>query len=750
MPTTTPFANLITFSRGSNATVVGPNGLVQWAPNNLVTFSEQFDNAAWVTGLPSPAPVTANTFAAPDGTTTADTIAPALATPSRRNQSAVTSGATYTASIWVRAAPSGSATHFRITSNNTVAWNTGASTKVALTTSWQRVSVTWTQSGSSLANIVIGASDVAGVNDADCYGNVLVWGAQLEVGSAATTYNPTTVKNLLGFSEAFDNAAWAKGNASIVTGAQANPVNGLFNAQKLMEDTANAQHRIFGSGTAVAGGIYTFSVYAKAAGRSFFSLYPQSGTAASALYNLANGTSANGSVTTNLISHAIQAVGGDWFRCSLTFTATGTTILPHIYLRDSAGAATAPSYTGDGNSGIYIYGAQLSDSASLDPYVPTPGAAPSSTAYYGPRFDYDPVTLQPRGILIEEQRTNLLTYSAEFDNAAWGKFVSASVTANTTTAPDGTATADTLTLASTANSRIEQTVTVSSGQTYTFSVWMRVASGTLSVRLYGIDTGAGSAFTVNTSWQRFSITQVASSGTRFPAIVTDGTAGSVFIWGAQLEAGAFATSYIPTIASTATRNADSLFLSGQNFAQWYRQDAGAWYAEFNVLDQAGVTYTVSDGTGNNRFIGYPASSVQLEITTGGVLQASLDGGTITPNTNVKVASAYATNDAALSLNGGTAVSDASVTLPTVNQSRIGANVGGGNLLNGWFRNLIYAPVRAANFQLQALTQLPPWFVLAADGTSYNISTYVARTADGTAYNVPQTVLSDNGLSYLPV
>ena len=67
----------------------------------------------------------------------------------------------------------------------------------------------------------------------------------------------------------------------------------------------------------------------------------------------------------------------------------------------------------------------------------------STAAINAPRFDYDPVTLESVGLLIEESRTNLLTYSEQFDNAVWTKS-NASITANAIIAPDGTLTADKL------------------------------------------------------------------------------------------------------------------------------------------------------------------------------------------------------------------------------------------------------------------------------------------------------------------
>ena len=96
-----PFNNLITFSRGSNATLTGSNGLIQYAPNNLVLNSEQFDNAVW-TKLNSTA--TANTAVSPDGTTTADTVTSTVnnAASNVNATSTKTSGITYSFSIFVK------------------------------------------------------------------------------------------------------------------------------------------------------------------------------------------------------------------------------------------------------------------------------------------------------------------------------------------------------------------------------------------------------------------------------------------------------------------------------------------------------------------------------------------------------------------------------------------------------------------------------------------------------------------------
>jgi hypothetical protein len=149
--------------------------------------------------------------------------------------------------------------------------------------------------------------------------------------------------------------------------------------------------------------------------------------------------------------------------------------------------------------------------------------------------------------LIEKVRTNLVLQSETFDNASWTKLNSATVTANTSVAPDGTTTADTLTLTTNISSSIAQTITTVSE--LTFSVYAKVASGTKNFRLrFDRPSVISSAdFTATTTWQRFTFT-ATTTGSGSVYIINDstGTAGDLIIWGAQLETGDIATDYIAT------------------------------------------------------------------------------------------------------------------------------------------------------------------------------------------------------------
>ncbi len=161
--------------------------------------------------------------------------------------------------------------------------------------------------------------------------------------------------NLLRYSEQFDNAAWAKTRSSISANATTAP-DGALIADALIEDTTvSSTHYATQQLTGlIAGAPYSFSVYAKSCGRSRFYLMEGNNTTGSALFDVSAGTiistSGNGSPTA-----IMTAVGNGWYRCSLTLTLVGTVHNCQIRLTNS----TTDSYTGDGTSGIYIWGAQL-------------------------------------------------------------------------------------------------------------------------------------------------------------------------------------------------------------------------------------------------------------------------------------------------------------------------------------------------------------------------------------------------------
>lgn len=741
MPATS-FSNLITFSRGTNATVTDSTGRLTYAPNNLFTLSEQFDNAAWSKFATT---VTANATTAPDGTTTADRILETTGTSTHlvaaNAMVSVVTGQSYTISVYVK--PSGR-NWFRITSNfsggsyasfdiangvlGTVSGGTASITDAG--NGWWRCSLTVvaTSTGTASPDFRLATSNATISYAGNASLGVFLWGAQMEAVTYQTTpstYYPTTVKNLLGYSQDFSNAAWSKVAASITGCPYVNPVDGLFTAQKLMEDTANTQHYVQQAAATIAGAPCTASVYVKGDGRNVRVFCYQAAspftTIGSVTVDLSNGSVLSGSGT-------VSSLGNGWYRISVTGAAVDTSTRLRI---DLASGATL-SYTGDGNSGIYIYGAQLSDSASLDPYVPTPAAAPSSTAYYGPRFDYDPVTLAPKGLLVEEARTNLFTRSEAFDDGAWPK-INATITANATTAPDGTTTADKIVPSAGVSGYIYRNTGISSGSA-ALSIYVKAAewgfvnvifgssfspASSARIRLSDGVVTSGSGFTAQSAgngWYRItgsSTYSTATDNTIYVIPTNSGTsntngdgASGIFVWGGQMEAGAFATSYIPTVASTVTRSADVATITGSLFSGWYNQAQGTFVAKMTASGVYPHAVDVRTDSSNNVFFYAQAAgtsrTANLDVTTGGATQASLQSGT-SATTPFKMANSVASNDFRTLINAGTVVSDTSGSVPSCNQVYIGCRGGTTFFANGHIQTIQYIPNATSDTQLQTLS-----------------------------------------------
>jgi hypothetical protein len=328
-----------------------------------------------------------------------------------------------------------------------------------------------------------------------------------------------------------------------------------------------------------------------------------------------------------------------------------------------------------------------------------------------PRFDYDPVTLQPKGLLIEEQRTNLLTYSEQFDNAAWTK-VSTSVTANTTVAPNGTTTADTVSISGSL-SNVTQTLALGAG-TYTLSAYVKSLTVTTpgTLRLFMLVDGVSQSFTFTPTaeWTRQTFTVTAATSlTTVQPIRGQSYIGDVALWGAQLEAGAFATSYIPTVASQVTRAADSASMTGTNFSSWYNQTNGTVFAQYSVNGlnpgASNAAFGITDNTTSNFIAGRTLSSAatNFQVRTGGADQVTLNSVTVAAGAVAKSAGAYALNDFAFSANAGTVQTDTSGTLPFVTQMQIGGLTSASNPLNGTISRIAYYNRRLANTELTAIT-----------------------------------------------
>jgi len=341
------------------------------------------------------------------------------------------------------------------------------------------------------------------------------------------------------------------------------------------------------------------------------------------------------------------------------------------------------------------------------------------------RFDYNPSTLQPRGLLIEEQRTNSFPASNDFANATyWTVYGTAVATAGAATGPDGLTSASNLAGATTTTlggDNIEESISISASTAYTFSVFVKSNGGT-TVELRLRDSTGGSTstatLTVTSAWQRISLTRTMAAGATSVRCIIGATNGDIFIYGAQLEAGAFATSYIPTTTTALTRNADVASMTGTNFSSWYNASEGTIYADAQTVDLASSKGIYSIGDASLAFANRTRIDISFAsgnsgrattaVNINGVSQASLvNTYTQLANTFTKTASAYKENDFGLSTNGLTAQTDNSGQIPTVTSFSIGSLnsswSAAGNYLNGHIRRIAYYPTRLPDTTLQALT-----------------------------------------------
>jgi hypothetical protein len=399
--------------------------------------------------------------------------------------------------------------------------------------------------------------------------------------SNATRIGPTGLveyapHNLLTYSEHFDNAAWLKSNSSITANAIAAP-DGTITADSVIENSSVGLHGVYPGVTITANIPYTYSVYLKAGTRSYLRMYIVDNSGSHGVYadvNLASGviSAAVAIGTGGSAASSITSVGNGWYRCSLTGTPNGgiTSITASLYMQQSYQGSI--SYTGDGASGLYLWGAQLAVGPYALDYTPT-----TSAAVYGPRFDFDPVTLAPKGLLVEEQRTNLILQSNVGNiGTNWQQYGTAVLTQNYSAAPDGTVSAGRLATTTSGTVRVLST-TLTNGTTYAASIWMK--SNTASS--YSIDIQIGDnligTFTVTPTWQRFSGAGTPLvTGYNFIDLEISNNL-DISVWGAQIEQGGFATSLIPTSGSTVTRSAD--VASVNTLSPWWNASAATFYIE---------------------------------------------------------------------------------------------------------------------------------------------------------------------------
>jgi len=565
------------------------------------------------------------------------------------------------------------------------------------------------------------------------------------------TYTTTTAKLVYGSdgvlryarhnrllqSQDVSGAAWIR-SGSVVTADTLAAPDGTMTADRVADTAINAGHEYHpATGLTLVAAPHRFSVYLKKGTHSRATVTlatPALGVGGGVEVDLNAGTigaplSFGGSVG---VAAAIEPVGDDWYRVSVTVNTVAGTNYVAIWMTDASFNRT---YLGTGTY-LYSWGHQLQQLPCHDEtYLATTAAA-----RFGLPFDHDPSTREPVGVLIEEARTNLVIRSQEFDDATWVKgFTTAS--ADATQAPDGMLTADTVkeTTGNGSHTLLNATTVLSAPiGTYTMSLyvkyagrrWFRIAQ-TLTegancdvdlfartVAISGAIANRASIIPLANDWFRVTLTYTTTSVHNLSFVlylkdavgatgyVGDPTMG-LHIWGAQLEDGQVATSYVPTASAAVARAADSVSAAVSSLPidetkGAFILQAGA--AAFRKQNAGLVELTSGANTERLMTVYFGASNtVRMYAADDGVAQVDVGIGTAGLS-DFKVAATYAANSYAGVVNGGSVIPDTAATLASgMTSVFFGNNVANTGQPNCHLKSVTYLPRRLSNSELQART-----------------------------------------------
>ena len=537
-------------------------------------------------------------------------------------------------------------------------------------------------------------------------------------GSTATYYDGKTFakadENLLKYSTDLSNGYYTQRGFNQLSSTELAP-DGTNTAFKFQENNTNSNPAILPASNVAGSGQNTFSVYLKADSNTNIYLSTDGATLQTQF-----------TVTTT------------WQRFQVTANNT-----PRFHV---GGFGTV---TQGGGQTFYMWGPQQEYGSSATNYTPTTSSA--ITTYQPkmltapankPRFDHDPFTGESKGLLIEQSHTNVAHYSTGAFNATTGNTTRYT---NQGVAPDGTNTATAIMatpgtggsgyayggatnwIGNTGSwtlsyyyKRVWGTATInvgrggSPGNIYAYVNSANVVSGGVSgsmtlVSAHREDIGNG--------WYRAVVTATSSSSTpgygesqAFPA----GGNSKYLVWGLQLENQDFASSYIPTSGSSVTRSQDSVSMGEQELNTWYTNpgdntdNGGTYLYEWKTKGIVGSNdwgLLWRNASNGNRFGMYEQSggNVYSEFAPSGT-EAALDTGTASSSNYNVLATAFAKNDIASSLNSGTAVIDTTCHIPNNTNTFYLGWYSAGNGLSAHVKRFTFWPERLSNDTLKEITK----------------------------------------------
>jgi hypothetical protein len=448
--------------------------------------------------------------------------------------------------------------------------------------------------------------------------------------------------NLLQESETFDSATWTKTGGASITANNTTAPNGTLTADRInvAASTYSGAYQFINQ----PNGVYANSIYAKAGTFNYLFVLINGSSGYYVWFNLATGTI--GSKGANM-EGTIESVGDGWYRCTVSRILNNDTNNYHQF-----GFSNAEDYTPATTGTAYIWGAQTNIGSTAKPYFPT------TDRLNVPRLTYQNGGGGCPSLLLEKQSTNIVTYSEDFSNSDWSK-QNISITANATTSPDGTQNADKL-IANTTNARhlTFQAFVVSTTHTFTtyakagensflimrldtdtpeVKTWFNLSNGTI-----GTSQGGSPTITsVGNGWYRCSVQFVSSTSQTIYAVLYTATtdnqevfAGNnsdgTFIYGAQVEASSYPTSYIPTTSSSATRVADACFKTG--ISSLIGSTTGSVFVDFEIFTTSefgGIIEIINTSSTGQRLLLWENASTSLELNISGGIGGGSIGTTAT-------------------------------------------------------------------------------------------------------------------------
>ena len=619
--------------------VVPDSGCGSWLlepqSTNLIPYSEDFSNAAWAK---SNVIITPNQGISPSGLNNAFKYVGSSISQNVQTTINVSSNYTYSFYVktinspFIRLRTSDGSCWFNMTTN-AVATNTFASAEIkSIGNNWYRLSVTsssFTSSNSFFIHPHATDNTTSEMNGAE----FLLWGAQVENQSFSTSYIPTSGAANTRLQDIANNS----GNSTLINSTEgvlyaeiaalSSPVDSPKNIT-ISDGTVNnyvrieyyQDGRVYGNvydGTSVAANFVVNQL-------NFNKVAIQYSSSGSKLY--VNGTGVDfaskifTSNTLNTIQFSSAAADSNYFYGKAKALAVYKEALTDANLRSlTYPNPVATTFDLDFDTIAEQFTFTRGSEAT---FVNAQGLIESTASNDAPRIDY---STGEKAFLLENQSTNLITYSSDFSQSYWIKQPGVVATYNTTEtlSPDGTYNA-TKFIGNGSTGVYKASIGVSG--VVSRSVYLKSVSGTTTAIFKGPNTNLPTpiTLTITNEWQRFEL--IGDNGSALQGLwIDDITSDGLYMWGAQLEQQSYATSYIPTSGASATRNQELC----NNATPVINSEEGTLYAEMATLADTDSIYraiSVSDGTTSNRAIiryNLGASDITFLYVKDGVASANI-------------------------------------------------------------------------------------------------------------------------------